>query len=48
VTVFHACTVADLIEAVSNQRILTELVTLLGQARSARKARAVLDRALTR
>jgi hypothetical protein len=36
------------IEAVSDQRILTELVTLLGQARSARKARAALDRALAR
>jgi len=36
------------IEAVSDQRILTELITLLGQARSARKARAALDRALAR
>ncbi len=36
------------IEAVSDQRLLTELVTLLGQVRSARKARAVLDRALVR
>jgi hypothetical protein len=36
------------IEAVSDQRLLTELVTLLGQARSARKARAALDRALVR
>jgi hypothetical protein len=36
------------IEAVSDQRILTELVTLLGQARSAREARAALDRALAR
>jgi predicted transposase YdaD len=36
------------IEAVSDQRILTELVTLLGQARSARKARAALVRALAR
>lgn len=36
------------IEAVSDQGILTELVTLLGQARSARKARAALDRALAR
>jgi hypothetical protein len=36
------------IEAVSDQHILTELVTLLGQARSARKARAALDRALAR
>jgi hypothetical protein len=36
------------IEAVSDQRLLTELVTLLGQARSARKARAALDRALAR
>lgn len=35
------------IEAVSDQRILTELVTSLGQARSARKARAALDRALS-
>jgi hypothetical protein len=34
------------IEAVSNQHILTELVTSLGQARSARKARAALDRAI--
>jgi len=33
------------IEAVSNQRVLTELVTLLGQARSVREARAALDRA---
>jgi len=36
------------IEAVSDQGILTELVTLLGEARSARKARAALDRALAR
>jgi hypothetical protein len=36
------------IEAVSDQRLLTELVTLLGQARSARKARAALDCALAR
>jgi hypothetical protein len=36
------------LEAVSAQRTLTELVTLLGQARSARKARAALDRALAR
>jgi hypothetical protein len=36
------------IEAVSDQHILTELVTLLGQARSARKARAALDHALAR
>ena len=34
------------IEAVTDQHILTELVTSLGQARSARKARAALDRAL--
>ena len=34
------------IEAVSDQRILTELVTSLGQARSARKARVALDCAL--
>jgi hypothetical protein len=34
------------IEAVSDQHILTELVTSLGQARSARKARAALDRAI--
>ena len=34
------------IEAVSNKRILTELISVLGQARSARKARAALDRAL--
>jgi hypothetical protein len=34
------------IEAVSDQRILTELVTLLGEARGARKARIALDRAL--
>jgi len=36
------------IEAVSDQHILTELITSLGQARSARKARAALDRALAR
>jgi hypothetical protein len=36
------------IEAVSDQRILTELVTSLGQVRSARKARDALDRALAR
>jgi hypothetical protein len=36
------------IEAVSDQRVLTELVTSLGQARSIRKARAALDRALGR
>jgi len=36
------------IEAVSDQRTLTELVTVLGQARSARKARAALNRALGR
>jgi flagellar biosynthesis/type III secretory pathway protein FliH len=36
------------IEAMSDQRLLTELVTLLGQARSARKARAALDRAVAR
>ncbi len=36
------------IKAVSNQRILTELVASLGQARSARKARAVLNHALAR
>jgi len=36
------------IEAVTDQRTLTELVALLGQARSARKARAALDRALAR
>jgi hypothetical protein len=36
------------IEAVSDQRVLTELVTSLGQARSVRKARAALDHALTR
>ena len=34
------------IEAVSDQHILTELITSLGQARSARKARAALDRAI--
>jgi hypothetical protein len=34
------------IEAVSDERVWTELVALLGQARSARKARAALDRAL--
>jgi hypothetical protein len=34
------------IEAVSDERILTELIALLGQARSARSARAALDRAL--
>jgi hypothetical protein len=36
------------IEAVSDQRVLTELITSLGQARSGRKARAALDRALAR
>jgi predicted transposase YdaD len=36
------------IKAVSDQRVLTELVTSLGQARSVRKARAALDHALTR
>jgi len=36
------------IQAVSDQRVLTELVTSLGQARSASIARAALDRALTR
>ena len=34
------------IEAVSDQRVLTELITSLGQAGSAREARAALDRAL--
>jgi hypothetical protein len=34
------------IEAMSDQLVLTELITSLGQARSARKARAALDRAL--
>jgi hypothetical protein len=33
---------------VSDLRLLTELVTLLGQARSARKARAALDHAFAR
>jgi hypothetical protein len=36
------------IEAVSDQRVLTELVTSLGQVRSASEARAALDRALAR
>jgi len=36
------------IEAVSDQRVLTELVTSLGQARSVLEARAALDRALPR
>lgn len=36
------------IEAVSDQLVLTELITSLGQARSVRKARAALDRALAR
>jgi predicted transposase YdaD len=36
------------IETVSDPHVLTELITLLGQARSARKARAALDRALAR
>jgi len=36
------------IEAVSDQRVLTELITSLGQARSVRKARAAMDRALDR
>jgi hypothetical protein len=34
------------IEAVSDQLVLTELITSLGQARSVRKARAALDHAL--
>ncbi len=34
------------IAAITDLRVLTELVTSLGQARSARKARATLDRAL--
>jgi hypothetical protein len=33
---------------VSDQRVLTELVTSLGQARSAAEARATMDRALAR
>jgi hypothetical protein len=36
------------IEAVSDPRVLTELVTSLGRARSALEARATLDRALAR
>ena len=36
------------IEAVSDPTVLTELITSLGQARSARKARAALDHALAR
>jgi predicted transposase YdaD len=36
------------IEAVSDQRVLTELVTSLGQARSPAEARATMDRALAR
>jgi hypothetical protein len=36
------------IEAVSDQRVLTELVTSLGQVRSASEARAALNRALAR
>ena len=36
------------IEAVSDQLVLTELITSLGQARSLRKARAALDHALAR
>jgi flagellar biosynthesis/type III secretory pathway protein FliH len=36
------------IEAVSDQRVLTELVTSLGQASSVVEARATLDRALAR
>jgi hypothetical protein len=36
------------IEVVSDQRVLTELVTSLGQASSALDARAALDRALGR
>jgi hypothetical protein len=36
------------IEAVSDQRVLTELITSLGQARSVRKARTALDCALAR
>ena len=36
------------IQAVSDQRVLTELVTSLGLARSASMARAALDRALGR
>jgi len=36
------------IQAVSDQHVLTELVTSLGKARSASTARATLDRALAR
>jgi hypothetical protein len=36
------------IEAVADQRVLTELIASLGQARSVRKARAALDHALAR
>jgi len=36
------------IQAISDQRVLTELVTSLGQARSASIARAALNRALSR
>jgi hypothetical protein len=36
------------LKAVSDQRRLTELVTLLGQARSVRKMRAALHHALAR
>jgi len=36
------------IEAVSDPRVLTELVTSLGQASSVLEARATLDRALAR
>jgi hypothetical protein len=36
------------IEAVSDQLVLTELISSLGQARSVRKARSALDRALDR
>jgi hypothetical protein len=36
------------IEAVADQRVLTELITSLGQARSVRKAQAALDHALAR
>jgi hypothetical protein len=39
-------TTSSSIEAMSAQRILTELAALLGQARSTRKARAAPDRAL--
>ena len=49
-TKLEALSDADIaaIEAISDQRVLTELVTSLGQVRSASEARAALHRALAR